>query len=214
MSAGRIGLGLGRQICLLFLGVLLLLSGECSAQAPIKIVAFGTSNTLGRYVARGSDYPAKLEAALRAKGHNVQVTNAGRNGDMIAGALARLDSAVPVDTQIAIVEFGVNDRREHNSPAYIQASLDKIVDRLRERNIEVVVANYFDVSGGPVARGTYFIDFDVARMPASLKIPDDPLHHLNAAGYDVIVVRLLPAVEALIARVHKREREREHEHEH
>jgi acyl-CoA thioesterase I len=127
MSAGRIGLGLGRQICLLFLGVLLLLSGECSAQAPIKIVAFGTSNTLGRYVARGSDYPAKLEAALRAKGHNVQVTNAGRNGDMIAGALARLDSAVPVDTQIAIVEFGVNDRREHNSQAYIQAGLDKIV---------------------------------------------------------------------------------------
>ena len=95
MSAGRIGLGLGRQICLLFLGALLLISGECSAQAPIKIVAFGTSNTLGRHLARGQDYPAKLEAALRAKGHNVQVTNAGRNGDMIAGALARLDSAVP-----------------------------------------------------------------------------------------------------------------------
>src|SRR5471030_470097 len=85
MSAGRIGLGLGRQICLLFLGVLLLLSGECSAQAPIKIVAFGTSNTLGRYVARGSDYPAKLEAALRAKGHNVQVTNAGSHGAITAG---------------------------------------------------------------------------------------------------------------------------------
>jgi hypothetical protein len=44
-------------------------------------------------------------------------------------------------------------------------------------------------------------------MPVALKIPDDPFHHLNAAGYDVIVVRLLPAVEALIARVKKRERE-------
>ena len=189
------------------MAALLLFSGECAAQSPIKIVAFGTSNTLGAHVARGQDYPSKLEAALKARGHNVQVINAGRNGEMIAGALARLDSAVPPDTQIAIVEIGVNDRRERNSPAYIQAGLDKIVDRLRERNVEVVVANYFDVSGGPVARGTYFVEFDVARMPASLKIPDDPFHHLTAAGYDVIVARMLPAVEALIARVQKRERE-------
>ena len=207
MCVKRIGRGIGRQICVvLALGALLLFSGECAARPPIKIVAFGTSNTLGRYVARGQDYPSKLEAALKARGHNVQVVNAGRNGDMIAGALARLDSAVPPDTQIAIVEVGVNDRRERNSPAYIQAGLDKIVDRLRERNVEVVVANYFDVSGGPVARGTYFVDFDVARMPASLKIPDDPFHHLTAAGYDAVVARMLPAVEALIARVNERER--------
>ena len=99
---------------------------------------------------------------------------------MIAGALARLDSAVPPDTKIAIVEIGVNDRREHNPQSYIQAGLDKIVDKLRERNVEVVVANYFDVSGGPVARGTYFVPFDVAQMPVTLKIPDDPFHHLNA----------------------------------
>jgi acyl-CoA thioesterase-1 len=208
MCVKRIGWGLGHQICaVLALGALLLLSGVCSAEPSIKIVAFGTSNTFGRNVARGQDYPSKLETALKARGHNVQVINAGRNGDMIAGALARLDAAVPPDTQIAIVEIGVNDRREHNSHAYIQAGLDKIVDHLRERNVEVVVANYFDVSGGPVARGTYFVDFDVAKMPPALKIPDDPFHHLNAAGYDAVVARMLPAVEALIKRVHERERQ-------
>ena len=207
MCTRRIGLGLGHQFCaILSLGAWLLFSAECSAQSPIKIVAFGTSNTLGRYVARGSDYPSKLEIALKARSHNVQVINAGRNGDMVAGALARLDTAVPPDTQIAIVEIGVNDRRERNSPAYIQAGLDRIVDRLRARNVEVLVANYFDVSGGPAARGTYFVQFDVARMPASLKIADDPFHHLTAAGYDAVVTRILPAVEALIARVQKRER--------
>ncbi len=195
-----------RPTALSLLAATLLLAAHVSAQAAVKIVAFGTSNTFGRNVARGQDYPAKLEAALKAKGHDVQVINAGRNGDMVVGALARLDAAVPPDTQIAIVEIGVNDRREHISPSYIQAGLDKIVDRLRERNVEVVVANYFDVSGGPIARGTYFVPFDVANMPAALKIPDDPFHHLNAAGYDVIVARLLPAVEALIARVHERER--------
>jgi acyl-CoA thioesterase I len=184
---------------------MLLFSGECAAQSPVKIVAFGTSNTYGRNVARGQDYPSKLEAALKARSHNVQVINAGRNGEMIAGALARLDSAVPPDTQIAIVEVGVNDRREGYALSYIQAGLDKIVDRLRERKIEVLVANYMDVSGGGLARGTYFVSFDVARMPAALKMADDPFHHLTAAGYDVIVARMLPAVESLIKRVHERE---------
>ena len=202
MSVRRQGLEFARQISTgLFLTALLLFAGEAAAQTPIKIVAFGTSNTLGRYVARGQDYPAKLEAALKTHHHNVQVVNAGRNGDMMAGALARLDYAVPPDTQIAIVEFGVNDRREGYATSYIQAGLDKIVDRLRARNVEVLVANYFDVSGGPVARGTYFVEFDVTRMPASLKIPSDPFHHLNAAGYDAVVARMLPAVEALIKRV-------------
>ena len=28
---------------------------------------------------------------------------------------------------------------------------------------------------------------DIARMPASLKIPNDPFHHLSAAGYDAVV---------------------------
>jgi acyl-CoA thioesterase-1 len=201
MRVLRVGLGI---LCLI---ALLQFSGECAAQSPIKIVAFGTSNTLGRHLPRGEDYPAKLEAALKAKGHNVQIINAGKNGDLIYGALARLDTAVPPDTQIAIVEFGVNDRREGASPAAIQSGLDQIVDRLRARNVEVVVANYMDVSGGPLARGTYFVPFDVSKFPASDKIPGDPFHHLNAAGYAVVVARMLPAVEALIARVQKRAHE-------
>ena len=59
-----------------------------------------------------------------------------------------------------------------------------------------------------LTRGPPPADISIARMPAALKIPDDPFHHLNPAGYDVIVARLLPAVEALIKRVHERERER------
>ncbi len=192
----------------MFLAAVLLLAGHGSAQAAIKIVAIGTSNTYGRHVARGEDYPSKLEAALKARGYDVRVINAGRDGDTVAGGLARLDAAVPPDSQIAIVEFGVNDRRAGVSMAIIQTGLDRIVDRLRERNVEVVVANYIDVSGGPLVRGTYFVPFDVSRFPPSHKIPDDPYHHLNAAGYDVIVARMLPALEALIARVRERERER------
>lgn len=208
MSAIRFGAAGARWAVPCALAVMLLLAEQVAAQSPIRIVAFGTSNTLGRYVARAETYPAKLEAALKAKAYDVQVVNAGKNGDTVAGGLARLNAAIPAGTQIAIVEFGVNDRRAGVAMAIIQAGLDRIVDRLRERNIEVVVANYIDVTGGPVARGTYFVPFDVGRFPMSLRIADDPYHHLSAAGYDAVVARMLPAVEAQIARVRKRERER------
>lgn len=188
------------------LAATVLLAFHGAALATIKIVAIGTSNTYGRYVARGEDYPAKLEAVLKSRGHDVQVINAGRNGDTIAGGLARLDFAVPPDAHIAIVEFGVNDRRDGVAPGIIQASLGQIVDRLRARNVEVLVANYVDVPGGAKAHGALFVSFDVSQFPASMRMASDPLRHLTPAGYDVIVARMLPAVEALIARVQKRER--------
>lgn len=208
MRVWRIGSGFGYRTCAISLACLLLFAGECVAQSVIKIVAFGTSNTYGRNIPRGQDYPSKLEAALNAKGHHVQIINAGRNGETVNGALARLDSAVPLGSHIAIVEIGVNDRRAGVAPAAIQAGLDRIVDRLRERKIEVLVANYIDVSGGPAARGTYFVQFDVSRFPPSYRIAEDPFHHLNAAGYDVLVARMVPAVEALIARVREKEQTR------
>ena len=193
------------------LAATLLLAAHDVAQAAVKIVAIGTSNTYGRYVARGDDYQSKLEAALRAKGRDVRIINAGKNGDTVAGRLARLDTAVPPDTQIAIVEFGVDERRAGVDLSRIQSGLDQIVDRLRARNVEVLVANYFDVSGGAQAHGALFVTFNVSQipmslLPMSLRIADDPLHHLTPAGYDVIVARMLPSVDALIARVGKNQR--------
>lgn len=203
MNICRMKVALARCAALWCLAALVLHAQDAAAQSTIKIVAFGTSNTFGRNVAPTDNYPSKLEAALKGRGHDVQVTNAGRNGDTVAGGLARLNTAVPEGTAIAIVEFGVNDRRAGVAPARIQAGLDQIVDRLRERKIQVLVANYFDVTGGGAARGTYFVLFDVSRFPPQYRIVDDPYHHLNAAGYDAVIARMLPAVEALIARVKK-----------
>jgi acyl-CoA thioesterase I len=205
MKINCVSIALARRVILGALAGIVLLTVPAAAQT-IKIVAFGTSNTLGRYVAPTDSYPSKLEAALKAHGHDVHVINAGRNGDTVAGGLARLGTAVPEDTAMAIVEFGVNDRRAGVAPARIQAGLDQIVDRLRERHIQVLVANYMDVTGGPVARGTYFVLFDVAKFSPTFHVANDPYHHLNAAGYDLVVARMLPAVEALIARVKKGDR--------
>ncbi|TIP68927.1 MAG: arylesterase, partial [Mesorhizobium sp.] len=54
-------------------------------------------------------FTRKLEAALRAKGHDVTVANAGVSGDTSSGGLSRLDWSVPDGTQLVILELGAND---------------------------------------------------------------------------------------------------------
>jgi len=70
------------------------LFSTATALAEIRIVALGDTEIRGRGVLESQAYPAQLEAALRARGHRVTVTNQGINGDTTAGVLARLDGAV------------------------------------------------------------------------------------------------------------------------
>lgn len=92
---------------LLALGTVLLAGQAYSASS--RIVALGDSNTAGVGVAHHEAFPAQLEALLRMKGHDVQVSNAGISGDTTQGMLSRLDSAAPQGTQIVIVQGGYND---------------------------------------------------------------------------------------------------------
>ena len=62
-------------------------------------------------MARKDAYPAQLQAALRKKGYDVVVDNAGINGGTFADALLHFDEAIAPGTDIAIVEFGTNDLR-------------------------------------------------------------------------------------------------------
>ena len=59
--------------------------------APLNIVAIGASNTTGFGVGEANAYPAVLQALLRKRGINANVTNAGVNGDVTAGMLSRLE---------------------------------------------------------------------------------------------------------------------------
>ena len=71
--------------------------------------------TAGWLVARKDAYPAQLQAALRKKGHDVVVDNAGINGGTFADALLHFDEAIAPGTDIALIEFGTNDLRQHMS---------------------------------------------------------------------------------------------------
>ena len=125
---------LGASACLVF-GLVGLV-----AAAQAQIVALGASNTRGMGVAFEEAYPAQLEAMLRAKGYRGRVLNAGISGDTTAGMLARLDSAVPPDTRVVILQPGGNDLRRRGSGAAARdANIQQIVARLSARGIQVVM---------------------------------------------------------------------------
>jgi acyl-CoA thioesterase-1 len=76
---------------------------------PTYIVALGASGIHGKGVLLSEAFPAQLENMLRADGFNVQVINAGVDGDTTTGMLFRMDSVIPPGTKITIVQPGGND---------------------------------------------------------------------------------------------------------
>ena len=187
-----------------FVALALLLMGSTAAQAAtIQIVAFGDSATKGYLVARKDAHPAQLQAALRAKGHYVEVHNAGVNGDTTAGALRRFhkafDMAIAPGTNIAIVEFGTNDLRRGVPIKTVQPQLAEIVRSLRTRHIQILVVGLgrLDFSALARAQGAAYA---LWRLPPGRHRARDSAH-FNGEGYALLVARMLPAVEALIARV-------------
>jgi|SRR5579871_153860 acyl-CoA thioesterase-1 len=107
--------------------------------ATLNIVAIGASNTSGFGVGTANAYPAVLQALLRKKGINANVTNAGVWGDVTAGMLARLDATVPKGTDIVILQPGGNDLRFFGSKERRAANIAAMVARLRARHIHVIV---------------------------------------------------------------------------
>lgn len=172
-------------------------SGAAQAD-PIRIVAFGDSWTVGRYLQSQDAYPAQLEAALRAKGYDVTVQNAGSNGDTTITALERADAAVPAGTTIAIVEFGINDERSFNRPP-TKDNLETLVRRLQGRGVQVLLvgARGLDFSDVAAREGAAYEQWP---MLARDEIGRDG-HHPNAEGYKLFVAHMLPTVEKMIARV-------------
>jgi acyl-CoA thioesterase I len=176
-------------------------SGPARA-AALNIVAFGDSWTIGRYVDPGDSYPAQLEAALKAKGYDVTVQNAGVNGDRTDNGLARVDSAVPPGTKIALVEFGLNDARKEGrlppvDPAVTKSNLDAILRGFQARGVLVLLigARGLDYSDVAAHDGAAYEQWPM--LPAQ-DIGSDGSHP-NPAGYKLIVTHMLPAVEELIS---------------
>ena len=206
-----------RQVsgCLLVtLALLVWITGRAAAE-PITIVALGDSLTAGFQLPPRAAFPVRLEAALRSRGHDVTVQNAGVSGDTTAAGLARLDWAVGPEADAVIVELGGNDALRGLAPDVTRANLDALLGRLNERNLPILLAGMlsprnlgaeyataFDAVYPELAEkhGTLFYPFFLDGVATDPALNLDDGIHPNEAGVDVIVERILPTVEALIER--------------
>jgi acyl-CoA thioesterase I len=175
----------------------------------INLVGFGDSLMAGYQLPPGDGFPEKLQAALKAKGLDVTIANAGVSGDTTTGGLARIDWSVPDGTDGVILELGANDALRGIPPEESEKNLDQMIARLKERGIAVLLAGMMappNMGADYAARFNpiyqklsekhglplYAFFLDGVALEAGLKL-DDGMHP-NARGVDVMVEKMEPAV--------------------
>jgi acyl-CoA thioesterase I len=171
---------------------------EAASADTVRIVAFGDSLTSGWLVPREQAYPAQLQAALRRRGYDVAVKNAGIPGDTAAHAIKRFDLAIDPGTDIAIVEFGINDRHGGASVAQVRARVAEIVRALRARRIQVLLIGAGGLNFADLAKTNDALYVEWKLPPHKYRARDGA--HFNAEGYSILVARMLPEVETLLQR--------------
>ena len=199
----------------LFVAFLLIAAGVATGAGPsaaetYRIVAFGDSLMAGYQLAPGESFPEKLEAALKARGHDVVIANAGVSGDTSSGGLSRLDWSVPDDTDLVILGLGANDMLRGVSPEITAKNIEEMIVRLQERKIDILLAGMLAAPNlGPDYANAFNSiyprlaeQYDLAFYPFLLEgvatqrdlLLEDGMHP-NAAGIDRMVQGVLPLVE-------------------
>nr|WP_174556564.1 arylesterase [Bradyrhizobium canariense] len=186
------------------------------AAKPIKMVVLGDSLSAGLGLLGSAAFPEQLQKALKTKGIEVDMSNAGVSGDTSSGGRDRLDWSVPDGTEAVILELGANDALRGIDPKITRAALSDILTRLKARKIAVLLC-------GMVAPPNYGSDYaaqfnaiypDLAKsfavplypfflegVAADAKLNQADGMHPTAEGVDVIVKNILPSVEALVGSI-------------
>jgi acyl-CoA thioesterase-1 len=186
------------------------------AARTIRLVVLGDSLTAGLGLPPGKAFPDRLQAALRARGLDVDVLNAGVSGDTAADGLARYDWAVPANADALIVELGANDMLRGLEPEATKKALSAILDKAHAARLPTLIAG---MRGAPNLGAEYDRAFD-AIYPALAKDHDVALYpffldgvagdpklnqadgmHPTAEGVGVIVERIAPSVEEILKQV-------------
>lgn len=183
---------------------------EAPTEAPSGvIVAFGDSLTEGYGFEPERAYPALLEHRLNAKGYNYKVINAGISGETSSGALSRVDWILRLNPDIVVLETGANDGLMGISPAVLEQNLNRIIARLQQSGVTVILAGMKMLANLGL---TYTQEFEAvySKVAASYGVSLIPFFlegvatrralnladgiHPNAKGYVVIADLVLPYV--------------------
>ncbi len=178
---------------------------------PVKVEAFGDSIFAGYGVQESEAFPARMQAALRADGFDVQVVSAAVSGDTTTGGAARVDWMLGDNPGLVIVELGGNDVLRAIDPKIVRASLEAICGKIAAHHVPMVLAGMIAPPnmGDAYLRSFDAIYPDLAREYNALLYPfvlqNAMFHpdlmqgdgiHPNPKGVAIIVEGLKPLVEA------------------
>lgn len=176
------------------------------------ILAFGDSLTVGYQLRPGEGFAPQLEKALRAKGRDITVINAGVSGDTTAQGKARIAwglKGLKTKPDLVIVELGANDMLRGQSPAAAKANLDAIIKDFKGRGVPVLLAG---MQAQPNLGAAYVKEFNAIypALAATNKVPLYPFFmdgvaavpgmqlsdglHPTPKGVQVIVGKITPLV--------------------
>ena len=196
-------------------GLLFGAAGVAEART-IQLVGFGDSLMAGYQLPPGDGFPARLEAALKAKGLDVAIADAGVSGDTTSGGLSRIDWSVPDGTKAVLLELGANDMLRGIDPKLARANLAAMLERLKERKIPVLLmgmraapnlgADYqkaFDAIYPDLANqyGAEFYPFFLDGVAGTPGLNQADGMHPTAAGVDAIITRLAPVVAEFVKKL-------------
>ncbi len=220
-TAGPTRYGAWRAICHLWLAAVVAMTGAAAGAAPAKLIlAFGDSLTAGYQLRPGDGFAPQLEVALRAKGHDVRVHNAGVSGDTTTQGRARLNwvlAGLKAKPDLVILELGANDMLRGAPVAAAKANLDAMLTQFAHAGVPVVLAG---MRASPNLGRDYARDFD-AMYPALAAAHHVPLYpffmdgvvgvrgmqlgdglHPTPGGVAVIVRGITPLVVRALAASH------------
>lgn len=186
------------------------------AAQPVKILAFGTSLTQGYGLPPGTEFPVVLEARLKKAGVAAHVVNAGVSGDTSSDGLSRLDWSLADRPDAVILEQGSNDALRGIDPALTERNIAAMLGKLKAAHIPVLLlgmkaprnygpeyAKAFDPIYPKLARqyGVLFYPFVLDGVALDPKLNQADGLHPNPAGVKIVVERMLPYVQKLVAEV-------------
>ena len=108
-----------------------------------QILAVGDSLFAGYGLAGAAEsYPARLEAALRGRGINARIANAGVSGDTSGAGAERFAFVLrnqPRKPDLVLIEFGGNDLLRGLPPEQTRANLARMLAEARAQGVPVLL---------------------------------------------------------------------------
>ncbi len=157
--------------------------------APVTIVAIGADNVAGRGMGRHRNtggvspseaFPAQLEGLLRSQGIDAHVSNAGIPGATTSDILAQLDSSVPDNTRLVILDLARGNDKKKGSLRDEAGYVEEIQSRLNARHITLIILPRWE------------------KIPGAIANRDSDGHHFTSKGHAQIAAYLLPKVMTIL----------------